>query len=288
MIPISALAWGVALACGWGLSAFFARRVVGEVGAQQVTVWIQLIGTLFLALVTSTSGLAVPSPGIVGLALGTTLLGWLSLVMLYEGLRVGVAGVVLTFAACGPLVPIVLAALILGETVRPVTWVGIGLIFCGIAILSTTRSEGTAPSTGAIWGLGNLVLGGLSLFCFKLTVSASSADFSLIWIKGSGVVLYGGFVLWSLFKSRSLKPLYFSRSSWLGLFVAGACDATAGMALAQGYALSLGTAIVSALGALYPVVTSLLVWWWQGEGLSRRQVLGMALAMTGAIGLSLL
>lgn len=282
-----AFAWGVALALAWGFSAFLVRLVVGEVGPQRVTIWLQLVGTAFLACVTPWPSVRGVSGVALSFALATTCFGWMGLVALYEGLRVGRTGVVLALAACGPLVPIVLGA-VTGEALSPGRWLWVGLTFAGIAVLTVARSEGNSPATlSALWGLGNLVLGGLSLFCFRQAVALSDPPTGLLTIKGSGVLLYGSLVLLSLVRARSWKPIRFSGRVWLGLVAAGACDGVAAAALANGYALAGGTALVSALGALYPCVTALLVRLVVGERLSPAQLAGMALALGGGVGLSL-
>jgi drug/metabolite transporter (DMT)-like permease len=219
---------------------------------------------------------------------------------LYRGLAVGIMSIVAPVAAIAPVVPVV-TALFLGEEPAPIQGAGIIAALAGIAIISWGTSPEEQPPVrcppGEISGPAQA----------RLRVSpevGASILFGLLTALGFGGFLVGmdaaseGGVPWALFVARltsvaafgtvylvTRPPLALRRSelpvlALIGLLVIGA-DSLYAVATTQGL-----LSVVVVLSSLYPAVTIALARLYLNERLQRRQQVGVAVALAGAVAIA--
>lgn len=215
---------------------------------------------------------------------------------LYRGLAVGTMGVVAPVAATTPVVPVVVG-IALGELPAPVQVVGIALAVVGIVL---TARAGAPPDrrdppdqAGAPDRDGPVTVGVAASILFGLLASlgfgtfyvamdaASEGDvpWALLVARVSAVAIFVGAACLSrarLGLRRADGPVLAS----IGVLIVGA-DATFALASNEGL---LG--VVAVLSSLYPLVTIGLARAYLHERLARRQRIGVAACLVGAVALS--
>jgi drug/metabolite transporter (DMT)-like permease len=287
----------IAIVCGllsalcWGISDWLARGISSRMGAFRAQLWSQLTGLLGLGIAVVVSGagtdaLAVTSPR-----------AW-AFTLLYAGI-VGVAALVF-FEAFGKgkvavVAPIVGAygavsvawSLAFGGTLAPAVAAGLALVIAGVvfASMSPDSDDGVlvddvvaARHRRGVWAaIGAAFLFGTAFFL--LGREAAPAFGSLVPAMLSRLV--GPVVLGSIagMMGTSMAPPS-SRADRLGVLGSGVLSS--GAVVATGYGVQHGdVAVVAVLGSLSVVVTVLIALVMLRERLTRRQWLGVALAMGG-------
>ncbi len=269
---------GVGSGLSWGVADFFGGLQSRKMQALAVALWSQIVGGIALLLVLLAWGGAYV-PERVGWGIGAGLFGGIGLVCFYRGLAVGTMSIVAPVAACGAVVPVIVA-LVMGEIPSLLTSLGMVLSIVGIVLVSLTSEGAPDPSSQPRLALG-LALGaavGFGLFFVLLDQGAAVAVGSPLWAVGGARV--GSLIMIAamiLFGPRS--------APWPGRNIAiigavGVLDTLANALFA--YAATLGNlGIVSVLGSLYPVATVLLGRFVLGERLTSCQQLGVGFALVG-------
>jgi drug/metabolite transporter (DMT)-like permease len=219
---------------------------------------------------------------------------------LYRGLAVGVMSIVAPVAAIAPVVPVVVA-LFLGEAPAPIQAGGIVATLAGIAIISWGGDPQERPPVRCppadVSGTADRRFG-------VSTEVGASVLFGLLTALGFGGFLVGmdaaseDGVVWALFVARltsvaafgavylvTRPPLAVRRSELpvlvlIGLLVIGA-DALYAVATTEGL-----LSVVVVLSSLYPAVTIALARVYLNERLRRRQQVGVAAALAGAVAIA--
>lgn len=308
----------VTASTAYGVSDVLAGIVVRRHTASSVALWVQLAGLLvLLAAVLATR----PTPTVPALAWGTLggVLAAVGVLAFYTALQNGPTSVVAPVSGAGVLVPLV-GGLVAGEDPGPVVLSGLLVLVVGILVIALRSDD--APHTTDVWPrrpLGTpgpshpaavhddcrpfayarpvraaVLLSVLAALCFGFffvavdlaTAGAGSAD-------GDGAldtallvalaIQVGAFVVTAAAATRHTL-----RCVWPSLRLlrtAGAIallDVTADVALT--YAIAEGPlTVVGPLGSLDPVVAVLLAAVFLGERLTRSQVIGVSLALTGIL-----
>jgi drug/metabolite transporter (DMT)-like permease len=206
--------------------------------------------------------------------------GGAGLASFYRALSLGTMSIVSPIAACGAVVPFVLA-LATGERPSPIALAGAVAALAGavLASLEERRSE-SRERTRAV-GLAVVAAIALGLFVYFLGLGSREGD-ALSTLVGARVgslslVVAGAIVL--------RAPLTVPRASLAAVAAVGIADVTANALFAAASTRGL-LAIVAVLGSLYPVVTVLLAHVLLGERLTRAQQAGVAVALGGVAAVS--
>jgi drug/metabolite transporter (DMT)-like permease len=208
------------------------------------------------------------------------LVGLVGLSAAYRGMAIGVVSVVSTIAATGPVVPIVVG-LLLGERPSLLQFGGIAVTLGGIALLAFDRR----PQAGGklVPGVGLALLAALAFGVFLVAIRYASRPEPLwgVLATRTGSVL-ALLLLGLAFRSRIKVP----RADMPSLFAVGILDVSADVFFA--FATTIGLLIiVSILSSLYPVATVILARIVLKERMARLQQLGIVLALTGVLLISI-
>jgi drug/metabolite transporter (DMT)-like permease len=282
-----AVVLGLAAALAYGLSDFVAGRLSRRVHYAQVA----LIGSV-LALATTIVAMVVAVPGSpaapalawgaasgIGVAFGTF--------MLYRGLGRGPMGVVAPLSALGAAALPVVIGVALGDRPTTMAWAGVALALPAIWLVSTsahaTDDDAGDGQPALAGGVVDGLLAGVG-FALLFVGLGLAGDGSGLWpvvaSQGSGVVVLGAVMVGTL---RGLGPMRWSPRDVAGGaavgILAGAASILFFLAAHSGL-----LSIVAVLTSLYPAVTVLLAVGILREPISRRQAVGLVLAVV-AVGL---
>jgi drug/metabolite transporter (DMT)-like permease len=281
------LTLGVPLGLGsglcWGAADFFGGVQARRLPALSVALWSQAAGALALAAALAAQGSPPTSAGYAwGLAAGAG--SGLALMLFYRGLAEGTMSVVAPVAACGAVVPVLVAPL-RGEPPGAVAGLGIVVAVAGVVLVSRSpgprRREGRAPSRPLRPRVLAMALGaalGFGLFFVFVDAGTATPGASPLWV-------IAGARTSSLLVLAGIAVGMRSQAAWPGrrilpVALVGIADTSANLLFALA-AIGGNLAVVGVLGSLYPVATVLLARWLLRERLSGGQNAGVALALTG-------
>jgi drug/metabolite transporter (DMT)-like permease len=258
----------------WGSSDFLGgllskrRAAYAVVGASQAA---GVVAATIAVLVTdgfsSPLGWVVPS-----FLAGVT--GALALIAFYAAMATGTMGVVAPIAALGAVVPIT-GGLIAGEEPSVLATAGMVLALAGGVAASGPELGGKAGARPLLLAVAAAVTFGLAM----LFIARGAETDAVMTVWGMRLTIATGIGVAALVTRRlgGLRPRDLGPLVLLGV---GAASAN----LLYGLASQLGYVSVSAaLASLSPVVTVLLAWTVLRERLLRVQYLGVAVALTGVV-----
>jgi len=284
---MTAILLGLGAALAYGISDFIAGRLSRRMHYAPVA----MIGNL-IALATTVVAILVAVPATpdgaalawgaasgVGSALGT--------LMLYRGLGSGRMGVVAPLSALGAAALPVVIGVLLGDRPSTAAWAGVALALPAIWLVSTSSHPDDDEVAGGRPRLAEGVLDGLGAgvgFALLLTGLGLAGDGSGLWPVLAGevcaVVILGVVLVGVL---RRLGPTRWSPRDGAGAASVGVLGGLA--AILYFLATHSGLlSIVAVLTSLYPAVTVVLAVAILREDISRRQALGLVLAVI-AVGL---
>jgi len=218
----------------------------------------------------------IPPPETIVFGLLGGVFGAVGLGSLYKGLAVGRMGIVSPIAALSVLVGVV-AGLLQGDRPSDLQVAGMVGAIAGAVLAATAPEHGGGPRRVAE-GVGYAVVAALALGATAVCIDAASEG-SAVWtallLRSSSVPLVALLVLitkpaWSGVRRRDVGVL-----AGVGVADNGA-NALFALATTKGL-----LTIVSVLGSLVPVVTTLLARFVLHERLTRHQVVGVVLALGG-------
>jgi uncharacterized membrane protein len=278
---IEALA--LASAVLYGSADFFGGLTARRANTVATVVWSQSAGLVLLLLAlpflpdTTVSSRDWTWGFVAGLS------GGIGVAFLYRALAIGTMAVVApTTAVIAAMIP-VLFAFALGERLRPLTFLGVGLALVAIFLVSRPASarEESANSTrhGLPPGFALALLSGISVGIFFLSLARTNAAagmWPLIAARISSITLFAAIAL------VAKRTLLMSRTAAATATLGGALDMAANavyMIAARIGPLS----IVVTLASLYPAATVVLARLILHEYLSRAQIAGIVCALLAVV-----
>jgi drug/metabolite transporter (DMT)-like permease len=264
-----------ASAC-WGVADFFGGLQSRRLSAVTVVLCVQVAGLVIAVAAVLVTGAGVPGGREAAWALAAGLAGVLGLTCFYRALAVGTMSIVAPISSTGVALPL-LVGLARGDHVSAVQAAGLACAFVGVLLAGREKGHGE-DAAAARHGV--------------LLALAAAVGFGTYFVGAAEAA--GGGVLWTVLLARASAvpvlavialasgvPLVAPRADALKLFAVGALDLTATALYAAATTKGL-LALVSVLGALYPVSTVLLARALLGERLTRAQGTGVAAALAGA------
>ncbi len=260
----------------WGTGDFFGGLLARRRSAIPAVLAMQAFGLLSIAIWASVTGTwAVGSFLLAGLGAGVS--GSLGLMAFYRALATGTMGVVAPIAAMGVAVPL-LYGLVRGDQPSTVQWLGILLAVVGFVLASGPELAGAASPEPLLYASGAAVMFGIAL-AFMAAGAGGSATMTVLTMRVVQVAIAIGFwVRWRGFGGITRRDLPLAA-------VTGVCDVGANLMYA--FAAALGPiTIVAVLGSFPPVATAVLGRVVLQERLLPMQVVGVLLALGGAVAIS--
>jgi drug/metabolite transporter (DMT)-like permease len=277
------LTLGVPLGLGsglcWGTADFFGGIQSRRLPALSVVVWSQVAGALALAVALAVQGRPPTLSGFAwGLAAGAG--SGFALLLFYRGLAEGAMSVVAPIAACGAVVPVLVAPL-RGERPSALAVLGIVAAVAGVVLVSRSPDVRQHPDGPPARVLA-LALGaalGFGLYFVFIDGGTATAGASPLWVVAGGrassllvlvAIALAGRRAEAAWPGRRIVPVALVGIADTGANLLFALAATGG-----------NLAVVGVLGSLYPVATVVLARWLLRERLSAGQNAGVLLALTG-------
>jgi drug/metabolite transporter (DMT)-like permease len=267
-----ALALGSSIA--WGTADFFGGAVSRRLPVLSVTLISQAAGLAGLLVVFAARGGAFDDRSL-GIGLVSGLCGGIGLLCFYRALALGTMSVVSPLAACGAIVPLVLA-LATGERPSAATLVGVVLALAGAVLAAMEERRAKAPARRRAVAIAIVAAVALGAFIYFLGRSARHGD-------TLSALLSARLGSLSLLAAAALvirPPVEGPPSRWLPVAGIGLLDVAANGLFALASTRGL-LAVASVLGSLYPVTTVLLAHIVLGERVSTVQRAGVGLALVG-------
>jgi drug/metabolite transporter (DMT)-like permease len=188
------------------------------------------------------------------------------------------AGTANLLTSTAPILTALLARFFLKEKLRGIGWLGIGVSFCGMALIARARSNGLAFERGALFVLGAALCGSLYHVIQKPLLkkySAPEVATYIIWL-GTLPLLFYAPQLAREIAQAPLKPTLVV--VYLGVLPGAFATITWGWVLAR-----LPASRAASLLYLQPGITFVIAWLWLGEVPSPSALLGGALALSGVL-----
>jgi drug/metabolite transporter (DMT)-like permease len=277
------LTLGVPLGLGsglcWGTADFFGGIQSRRLPALSVVVWSQAAGAVALAVALAVQGRPPTLSGFAwGVAAGAG--SGFALLLFYRGLAEGAMSVVAPVAACGAVVPVLVAPL-RGERPGALAVLGIVAAVAGVVLVSRSPDPGQHPGSQPTRVLA-LALGaalGFGLFFVFVDAGTATAGASPLWVV-AGARASSLLVLVAIALAGRRAEAAWPGRRIVPVALVGIADTSANLLFALA-ATGGNLAVVGVLGSLYPVATVVLARWLLRERLSAGQNAGVVLALTG-------
>ncbi len=262
----------------YGVADFLGGQGARRVTAPTVVVWAGVVSFPLICLVALVAG-GDASPADLGLGAAGGALGALGLVSLFAGLGRGQAAAVAPAAAAmGAVVPVVFAVLS-GDRLTSVTWLGVAVAVPAIVLCSWVADPGEVPLGGLWYGVGAGV--GFGAYAVLMDHTAETSGLlPLIPARGATMLMVlalAGLGLWGIDDRRRVPK---------GLVVGnGLLDVSGNVALLLG--LRAGElAPVAIAASFYPAITVLMARFVSSETLRGRQIAGLALTVAALVAIA--
>ncbi len=277
------IVFGLLAMLGYGLSTAVAQVPVKNLGTLRVVFFRGIFASSMLFLgVLFFWGECVFSPVYILLALAISFVGYGGLICFYKALKVGHIGVVTPIANSSIVFTVLLSVLFFAESLGSVQVFSIGLIVCGIVLISVDfrhlrNSCVFDKSSGVVYALVTCLLWGVAFFLFKIPVNVLGPILSSFVIE-AGNLIYSGMSLkfsgkdFGFPRGKNMKYIFF-----VALF--GALGT-----LAFNYGVDVAdVSIVAALTFANPLVAAVYARVVYKEKLRGLQYFAMALILFGIV-----
>ncbi|MGH7241294.1 MAG: EamA family transporter [Candidatus Saccharimonadales bacterium] len=287
-----ALLAGLGGMVGWGSADFFAKKSIDKIGSIKSLVWAHIFGTLILFTAFMLRTVFNPTSS----QLPTDVKSWLELGffgvlqmivywMAYRGFEKGRLTILNPVFASYSGIVALLSIMFLGEKVRSLAVIALGVIFVGSLLLSLDFSQKGTKRIKLAAGLPEVAL-----------AAALAAVWTIGWDKfvsgrdplSSAFIMYGFMSLAAVVLARLMR-VKFSVIHDLDknpLFLVGLSEAVAYLAISWGYSRTSLIAVVAVISGAFSVPTVLLAYLFLKERLNMLQILAVSSIIAGVVILS--
>ena len=284
------IACGVISMLGYGLSNVAAKPLARAVGSAHAIAYRQLLVCLVLGVPIFVFDLPdTVTPLAVGQTIVISVLGYLPLLLFFQGLKIGKVGVISALTQAKILVTAALSIIFLGEIFSEWQLVGVILVFGGLVLLSFNPEElrsnrlmeisegaGYALSAGALWGV--------VFFLFKHSVGTLGPWLATFCIE-STVCVCAWMHASTEQQPNDQDPI--SRMRFLLYVAIGALTAATGTLFFNLGITAADVSVVCTFTFSASVISALAGWWLLGESLNRRQIASVAAVVAGVVAVTL-
>jgi drug/metabolite transporter (DMT)-like permease len=263
----------------WGAADFAGGSLTKRLPALGVTLVSQSAGFVVLLVAVAIRGGDIDTHSL-SLGLLAGLGGGAGLAAFYRALSLGTMSVVSPVAACGAVVPVVIA-LATGERPAALALAGAVVALAGAVLASVEERRGESPERARAIALAVVAAVALGVFVYFLGLGSREGDV-LSTLVGARIGSLGALVVLVV---ALRAPVRIGRADLPAVALVGLADVTANalFAAANGHGL---LALVAVLGSLYPVVTVILAHVLLGERLTRTQKTGIGVALAGVLAIA--
>ena len=279
-----AILFGLIAMVGSGLSGVIAREPVRALGSDRALFWRGVVMvTLHIPLLFLFSSKAITWQGI-ALALGVGMIGYLPIYFFFRAISHGRVGVVSPISNSSAVITAMLAVFILGEPFGAYRIYGLFLVLSGVILLSVNFSDWKNSAllrheSGIPFAVAACLGWGVVMFLFRYPIGLIG-PVPTSYIVETVILSFAALRLRSKRESFALTKDFHIPIALVGVF---------GVIGVVAYDFGLTTsavAIVAILNMTNPVVSAAYEHFAFGEKLSLRQYAGMALAIVGAVAVS--
>lgn len=200
-------------------------------------------------------------------------LGYVGLICLYAGLATGRMGVVSPISALSALIPLTYAIVFKGDRLSLIVSIGVGFAIAGAFFASGPELSQGLPIKPLLLALGAALSFGTALVTMAIG-SQGSALMTMTMMRATTLIVSLAIFL----RYRNIGGL--GKAQLPILIFMGVADFLANLLL--GIATTKGLlSVAMVLGALYPIATALLAFYFLHERLHRIQYFGIACAVAG-------
>jgi drug/metabolite transporter (DMT)-like permease len=278
-VNAAAVLLALASAATWGVADFSGGLLSRRLATVTVTVLSQSAGLVALLVAFGIEGGGLDGRSF-GIGVLSGLAGGAGLAAFYKALSLGTMSIVSPLSACGAVVPFGISVAT-GERPGAVPLAGAALALGGAVLASAEERRSEVPDRVRSVALALVAAVTLGLFIYFLGLGSREGS-PLSTLLGARVGSLGLLGALALGRRQSLRV---GRGLLWKVAAVGLCDVAANalFSLASGRGL---LALVSVLGALYPVMTVVLAHVVLGERLTPLQLAGIGLALVGVAALS--
>lgn len=274
------LGLGLAASVVWGTADFLGGLSARRRSLWAVVVVAQLGGLALACVVFAAAAGTMPSTTALLAAAGGGAAGAVAVAAFYRALAVGTMGVVAPVAATGAVVPVVVGVLG-GERPSALQLAGAALATAGVVLASRDGSTAAGSHRAAI-PLAAVAALGFGLVFVGLERAGDEDPFWAILVaRATATALVAGAAVAS--RARLEVPRQAPALALLALV--GVLDTGANVLFVLAADRGL-LSVVAVLGSLYPAITVVLARVLLGERLTRPQVAGVGLTLTGVAGIA--
>jgi drug/metabolite transporter (DMT)-like permease len=262
-----------------------------RIGALATVIVAQATGALVATILVLASGTSLaPLDAVASWLVPSGLLMAGGYFTLYHGLELGPVAVVSPVLASYAIFPVLLAVLLLGESLTPVIVAGMTVTIVGTALASTdlrSIASGMRMPPGLPWAMASVVLFGGG--AYVMGWAAQRAGWlPTLWISRvstTAIFLVAGAVVWSQGRGREGRGTPSTRALAFAALL-GLIDLVGGMSYGRGAEVGF-ISIVTAASATYPIVPVLGSTLFLRERPAPNQYLGVALVVGGLLAVGL-
>ncbi|WMT42069.1 DMT family transporter [Paenibacillus sp. D2_2] len=264
---------------------------------------VYLSGTMIALASNVFAGQAWNNGALIGLLMGV--FSFIANASMYKGYAVGKASLIALFTGLPPVVVVIAAYLLWGETLNPWQIISFVVVIIGLLLIKYSQDLKLGQFKGIQWGLLTMLFFGMTdLTSKQATLSGASTLPLLSVMYGTGAVLFG--TQWTISQYRTSKkaivetegsvsneqaasaPVQWSRGKTLGWGLFVGISNIAGMIFLIPAFRGGVTGIVSAISAMNVVFVLLYARFYLKETMARREIIGLSTALIGILLLRLL